>query len=420
MLDLRYIREHPDEVRAGVAKKRGDVSLVDAALDADRARREALREVERLRAEQNRASAEIPRLAGEERQRRIEAMREVSAHLKQLEPQLREAEERLTDALLRLPNLPHPSVPEGATEADNVPVRTWGEPPTFPFEALDHVEIGRRLDILDFDRAARVAGTRFYYLTREAVLLELALVRYALDVLIGEGFVPVYVPMMVRPEIWTGWNGGAAVDEQMTYAIKQDDLVLIGTAEGPLVGRHAGETLDDLPLRLAGISACFRREAGTYGRESRGLYRVHQFDKVEMVVLCRREESWAWHERMLAIEEAIVRSLGLAYRVVNICGGDLGDAAAKKYDVEAWMPGRGGYGETHSCSNTTDFQARRLGIRYRANGGTEYVHTLNGTAIATTRAIQAILENFQERGGSVEIPEVLRPYMGGIERIGPR
>lgn len=416
MLDLKFIRENSDLVRAGVRKKHRDVSLVDQVLEVDRRRREAVQEVERLRAEQNRASGEIPKLAAQARETRIGQMREVSTRLKALEPVLKELEAELNELLLGLPNLPHESVPPGKDEAENVPLRSWGDRPEFDFQPLDHLELGTRLGIIDMERGAKVAGSRFYYLRGAGVLLELALMRFGLDLLLTEGFTPVVTPFLMRPEILMGAYGGADLDTHQIYRIEEEDLVLIGTSEQTMAGMYKDETLDEgqLPLRLAGMSWCFRREAGSYGKDVRGIFRVHQFDKLEMFSFTTPEASWEEHEYLVSLEERFLQRLGLHYRVVVLCGGDTGTPSAKTYDLETWMPGRGGYGETHSCSNCTDFQARRLGIRVRRAKGSNYAHTLNGTAVATSRALVAVLENYQQQDGSIRVPEALVPYMNGL------
>lgn len=420
MVDLRSLREDPQTFREALRRRGWDPSLVDQALELDRSWREALREVERLRAQQNRASEEVARLAPEARGQKIAEVRELAARLKELEPEVRRRREELERVLLLFPNTPHPTVPDGVGEQDNVVVRTWGTPPRFDFEPKDHVELGLRLGILDFERAAKVSGSRFYYLLGKGALLEMALVRYALDRLLAHGFVPVIPPVLVRPEIITGAWGGATFDPQQTYRVAEDDLALIGTSEQSLAGFYRDEVLDAqrLPVRFAGISWCFRREAGAHGRETRGLYRVHQFDKVEMFSFAHPERSWEEHEFLVSVEEEILQGLGIPYRVVLLCAGDLGTASAKTYDLEAWMPGRGAYGEVTSCSNTTDFQARRLNVRFRERGRTEFVHTLNGTALATSRVLIALLENYQEPDGSVRIPEALVPYTG-FDRVEP-
>jgi seryl-tRNA synthetase len=422
VLDLKLIRENPELVRAGVRKKHGDPAQIDRILELDRRRRELIQEVEQLRAEQNRASGEIAKLKGAEREQRIGAMRRISDRLKAVEPDLRALEDDLDRAVRALPNLPHDSVPPGKDASENVTVRSWGSKPKFPFPPRDHVELGTRLGILDMERGAKVAGSRFYYLRGAGVLLEQALLRLGQDLLVAEGFTPVITPVLMRPELLIGAYGGAALDTHQIYRVEEEDLVLIGTSEQSVAGMYANETLEEsqVPLRLAGISWCFRREAGSYGKDVRGLYRVHQFDKLEMFSFTTPEASWQEHEYLVSLQERFLQRLGLHYRVVVLCGGDTGAPAAKTYDVETWMPGRDAYGETHSCSNCTDFQTRRLAIRLRRPGkGTVLAHTLNGTAVATSRALIAVLESFQQPDGSVSVPEALRPYMAGLTVMAP-
>ena len=424
MLDIKLIRQQPDVVRDALRVRGADVSLVDHILEVDKRRRELLQHIEALRAEQKRASAEIARRQGAEQESRIAAARDLSDRLRVQEAVLRAVEEELGPLLRALPNLPHASVPVGRDPSANVTVRTWGAPTAPGFPPRDHVDIGARLGMLDLERGAKVSGSRFYYLVGDGALLEMALIRYALDSVLARGFLPIITPVLVKPEVIMGAWGGPRLDPLQTYYIPEDDLALIGTSEHSLAAYYMDEILegDRLPIRLAGLSWCFRREAGSYGREIRGLYRVHQFDNVEMFSYCHPDRSGEEHEFLLSIEEAILQSLGIPYRVVVLCTGDLGLASAKTYDIEAWMPGRGEYGEVTSCSNTTDFQSRRLRVRFRAGrgGGTELVHTLNGTAIATSRALIAVLENYQQQDGSVRIPEVLVPYMGGREVLRAR
>ncbi len=423
MLDLKKIREQPDRFKAGLRKRGRAPQAIDDVLAADLRRRQLLGEIEKKRAEQNQASAEIARLTGQARDARIAEMRELSGRLKAIEPELTRIESEL-DLLVRgLPNQPDDAVPEGADSKDNIVVRAWGEPRAFDFAPLDHVELGTRLGILDFERGAKVSGSRFFYLRGDGVLLEMALVRLALDMLATEKFTLLETPMLVRTGVITGAWGGVTFDPQQTYKIEDDDLALIATSEQSLAAYHSGETLEaeTLPLRYAGISWCFRREAGSYGRDIRGLYRVHQFFKVEMFSYTHPDRSPDEHEALVALAERYVQALGLPYRVVLLCGTDLGQAMAKTYDLETFMPGRGDYSETHSCSNAGDFQARRLGIKFRegARGASEFVHTLNGTLIAPGRMLIAILENGQQPDGSVRLPDVLAPYLGGRTELRP-
>ncbi|MDR5702957.1 MAG: serine--tRNA ligase [Armatimonadota bacterium] len=423
MLDLNLIRRDPELVRVGLRRRQGDPGIVDEILEVDRRRRELQQEVDRLRRERKVQSEEIARLPEEEREVRRTGLRELSERLKGLEEQLALAEEELNRLLFKLPNLPSEDTPEGRDASENVPVRSWGEKPKFTFQPLDHVELGKRLGILDLQRGAKVSGSRYYFLKGTGVLLEMALIRLAMDLLVREGFTPVVPPMLVRQEMLIGAMGGDQLDTLQVYRIAEEDLALIGTSEHPMAAMFSEEVLEEeaLPIRLAGLSSCFRREAGSYGRDVRGIFRVHQFEKVEMFSFAHPDRSREEHEYLVSLQERFLQSLGLPYRVVSICAGDMGLPAAKQYDIETWMPGRGEYAETHSCSNCTDFQARRLRIRFRpkGHGGGAYVHTLNGTLMASTRTIIAILENFQQPDGSVRIPPVLVPYMNGIEVLTP-
>ncbi|HEX6845020.1 MAG TPA: serine--tRNA ligase, partial [Actinomycetota bacterium] len=375
---------------------------------------------EELRAEQNRASKEIGKAQGDEKQALIAQVAAVSGELRELEPRLADADAALTALLAATPNLPHDSAPDGSTEEDAVEIkRNHDAPPVFDFEVRDHVALGELLGVLDVERAVRTSGSRFVYLLGDIVLLQFSLMRNAMDVLIDEGLTPVIPPVLVREEAMYG-TGFLPADEVNIYRTDEDELYLVGTAEVPLAALHMGEIIDevDLPLRYAGYSTCFRREAGTYGKDMGGMFRVHQFDKVEMFVFTTPEASWEEHERLLAIEERIMGTLEIPYRVVNTAAGDLGGAAAKKYDIEGWLPGQAKYRELTSCSNTTDYQARRLQTRVRRpDGGLEVLHTLNGTATAIGRTLIAILENHQRADGSVEVPEHLWRYLPERARI---
>jgi seryl-tRNA synthetase len=371
--------------------------------------------VQELRAEQNRGSKDVVAArTPEDRQVLIEHLRQVSDELKALELQLASAQEELTAAAAKLPNILHESVPPGETEDDNVEVGRWGEPTQFEFQPKDHMELASGLGLIDVERGVRTSGARFAYLTGAAVRLQFALVQYALDFAAERGLVPVVPPVLVRQEplFWTGFLPGG--DEQL-YVTREDDLYLVGTSEVPLAALHAQEILEqeDLPKRYLGYSTCFRREAGTYGRDMRGIFRVHQFDKLEMFSFVMPEESWDEHERLRSWEEEWVRSLEIPYRVVNCCIGELSASNAKRYDIEAWLPGQGRYRELTSCSNTTDYQARRMECRVRLSDGNRPVHTLNGTLCAMPRTIIALLENGQREDGSVELPEVLGRYLPG-------
>jgi seryl-tRNA synthetase len=408
VLDLRLIREDPDGVRDALGR-RGDQALagLDAAIELDRRRRELLPELEGLRAEQNAANERIRAAADDQaRQAEIDAMRGVAARVKELDAQLTTTEDELQAALAPLPNLPDPTAAPGP---EDELVREVGQIPQFDFEPRDHLELAG--EMIDTERAARLSGTRFAYLKGPLVMVELALVRWALEKLEGHGFEPVVPPVLVRERALYG-TGFLPDTEQQIYTLPEDELYLTGTSEVALASLHDDEILDPehLPRRYAGFSPCFRREAGAAGRDTRGIFRVHQFDKVEMFSFIEPERSGDEHERILALEEEILTELGLPYRVVNIAVNDLGNSAAKKYDCEVWLPAQGRYRELTSCSNTTDYQARRLNIRTRADKRTRVVHTLNGTAVAVGRTIVALLENGQHADGSVALPACLQPF----------
>jgi seryl-tRNA synthetase len=423
VLDLKRIREDPQGVATALARRDHALSAqVQELLGADEQWRAATTSAERLRAEQKARSEEFgaARSRGEDAPELRAAMQELSAQVKQFAEQATSAKERLDGLVARLPNLPDPSAADGP---EDEPLRTVGEPPSFSFEPRDHLELAGQM--IDMDHGANLSGSRFAYLRGDLVMLELALVGWVLQKLRGKGFEPVIPPVLVRERALYG-TGFLPDTEQQIYALPEDELFLVGTSEVALASLHDGEILDAeaLPLRYAGFSPCFRREAGAAGKDTRGIFRVHQFEKVEMFSFVAPEESHAEHERILAIEEEILGELGLPYRVVNIAVTDLGNSAAKKYDCEAWLPSQERYRELTSCSNTTDYQARRLGIRTRGGGGagsgkgTQTPHTLNGTAVAVGRTIVALLENGQLQDGAVELPEVLVPY-GAPARLAP-
>jgi seryl-tRNA synthetase len=422
VLDLRRIREDPDGVRAALARRGpGSERSLEQVLLRDQEWRAATATAENLRAKQRAASENIAagKKAGADVSEALAEMKQMSADVKELTEQARASQERLQAALLPLPNLPDPSAAEGP---EDELIRAVGEVPSLGFEPRDHLELAGAM--IDMDRAANLSGSRFAYLKGDLVLLELALVKWALQKLRGHGFEPVIPPVLVRERALYG-TGFLPDTEQQIYHLPQDELYLIGTSEVALVSLHDGEILDGerLPLRYAGFSPCFRREAGAAGKDTRGIFRVHQFDKVEMVSFVAPEESADEHERILAIEEEILAELGLPYRVLNIAVGDLGSSAAKKYDCEAWLPGEGRYRELTSCSNTTDYQARRLNIRLRRERSesgqrTATPHTLNGTAVAVGRTLIALLENGQQADGSVELPEALVAH-GAPVRLPP-
>ena len=426
MLDIKLIRQDPELIRTSIRRRNIDASKadVDALLERDEQWREAGKRVNELRARRNELSSSIKKLDPKARKAAIEEVKGLKTELAEVETKVESlAAER--DALLRLmPNVLADDVPEGKTDEENLEVSRWGDVPSFDFEPRDHVELGQLTDTIDFDRAAKVTGSNFYYLKREAVLLEQALLAFAASKLVPEGFVPMATPDLARAEVLEGIGFAPRGPEKQVYNVEESDLCLVGTAEITVGGYHADEILsgDQLPLRYLGFSHCFRTEAGAYGRESRGLYRVHQFSKAEMFVLCTEDDSLAQHEALRDYEEQLLQALGVPYRVVNVCAGDLGAPAAKKYDIEAWMPGRKAYGEVTSCSNCLDYQARRLKIRYRpeAKASPKFVHLLNGTALAISRTLIAIYENNQRADGSIAIPEVLRPYLGGLGSIPAR
>jgi len=423
MLDIRYIRENVELIKEGARKKRMNVDI-DRLLEVDEQRRSLLRESERLKAEKNAASSEIASLSGDEKQLAIQRMRGVSEKIKELDAKLETVKEDFDSLMLLVPNPPDDDVPEGEDDGDNVELRRHGDLPDFGFEPLDHVELGELLDIIDIPRGVKLAGTRSYILKNEGVFLEYAVLMYALNRMRDLGFSPMIVPHLVKDIAMIGtayFPGG----EEQAYACERDDLFLIGTAEVPVTSYHYGEILDekDLPRHYCGISPCYRREAGTYGKDTKGLYRIHQFQKVEQVIVCKNdpEVSAKEHDFITANSEDLVRELGLPYRVVLVCTGDLGQPQKRKYDIECWMPSRNAYGETHSSSKFYDFQARRLKLRYRdSDGEIHYCHTLNNTYVATPRILISILECNQLKDRSVVIPEALRPFMGGMEVIEPK
>ncbi len=413
MIDLKVIESKPEEI-VRLLKKRGmEDPPIGRILELNEKRKNLIREVDSLRHLQNVTSREIQKNP-KDRDTLIMKMREIAPHLKTLEEELRLTEEELRGLMLTLPNLPHESVPEGRDESENLPIRYWGDPPSFDFPVKDHMDLGEALDIIDIKRAAKVSGARFYYLKREAVILEYALIQFVTRFLINEGFIPVLPPVLIREEVLYQLGYLPELDEQM-YRISTDELRLAGTSEHTVIPIFKDEVLDvkELPQRFISFSSCFRREAGAAGKDTRGILRVHQFDKLEMLSFSHPDRSWEEHEFLLSVEEKIMQELNIPYRVVLICAGDLGFPASKKYDIEAWMPGQNRYRETHSCSNCTDFQARRLNIRYRdEEGNLSYVHTLNGTALAIGRTLIAIIENNQRRDGSIKVPNVLTPYTG--------
>jgi seryl-tRNA synthetase len=385
-------------------------------------RNQLLQEIEALRHSRNfNAQAMKQKVDPEERQRLIEEGKTIKNRIAEQEQTLETLTADLNAELVKIPNLSHPDAPVGKGEEDNREIKRWGQPPNFTFPVKDHLQLAQELDLIDFETAARVSGPKFYYLKNEAVHLELALTRYALDILQGEGFVATITPDIAKEEVVEGIGFNPRGEESNIYLVEGTGTCLVGTAEITLGGYYAGQILDaeDLPIKLAGISHCFRREAGAAGQYSKGLYRVHQFSKVEMFIFCKPDQSDSMHQYLLDIEERIFQGLEIPYRVVDTCTGELGGPAYRKFDVEAWMPGRGekgDWGEVTSASNCTDYQARRLAVRFKEEGKNQFVHMLNGTAVAMSRAPIAILENHQQADGSVRIPEKLVPYTG-FDRI---
>jgi seryl-tRNA synthetase len=421
MLDIRRFRDDLDGLAAALARRGVPRGELERIRDLDERRRALITVGDELRARQKQMGREVGAARdADERQRLIAETKAISGRIDELEPEQQTIEADLHAALAALPNLPHPEAPDGDTDADAVEISRFGEQPTFDFDVRDHAEIGEALDLIDLPRGAKVSGSRFAFLKGQAVLLELSLVRYVMDLLVTKGLVPMIPPVLTRAEALYGTGFLPGTEEQL-YKVPEDDLYLVGTSEVPLAAYHADEILpgSDLPLRYAGFSTNFRREAGTYGKDTRGIFRVHQFDKVEMFSFCRPEDAEDEHARLRDTQIEILESLGLHGRVVDIPVGDLGASATRKYDCEVWLPGQQAYRELTSASNCTDYQARRLSTRFRDAEGedTQMVHTLNGTACAVGRTIIAVLENHQRADGTVGIPEVLQPYFGG-DRIG--
>jgi seryl-tRNA synthetase len=409
MIDSRLLREDPDLVRESL-RRRGSTIDLDAVIALEASARAKRQEAEGLRARQKEAGRLIATLSGPEKESAIEEVAELASAVKESTAEADRLAADFDRALLDVPNLVALDAADGHTEADSLEIRRTGNPRS---DGLDHATLGERLDIIDTARGAKVSGTRFGYVKGMGAMLEFSLVRWAMDHLVEAGFTPMIPPVMVREEALEGTGFFPEAREQV-YEIPKDELFLVGTSEVPLAAYHGDEILDmgALPIRYAGFSTCFRREAGTYGKDTAGIFRVHQFDKVEMFVFTTPDASAAEHDRLLGVEEALVQELELPYRVVNVAAGDLGASAAKKYDIEAWFPSEKAYREITSCSNTTDYQARRLKVRMKTEEGNQVLHTLNGTACALGRTIIAILENHQRPDGSVEIPEALRRYTG--------
>ncbi|MFC1700546.1 serine--tRNA ligase [Patescibacteria group bacterium] len=406
MLDIKFIRENIDKIKDGCRKKQVNCD-VDLLLEVDKKRRELLQKVEALKSEKNKLGRDDK-----------EKAKEIKISIKKIEPELEAVEKEFNNLMREIPNMPLDDVIEGKNDNDNKVLREQGEKPKFDFEPKDYLEIAEKLDIIDVERAAKVSGTRFGYLKDEAVLLEFALAQLALNVTKEYGFRPVIPPVMLKEKAMRGM-GYLDRGKDEVYFLEKDGLYLVGTSEQSIGAMYMNEVFEEeiLPLRYIGFSTCFRREAGAYGKDTKGILRVHQFDKLEMFSFCHPDKSKEEHTLFLEIEEKLMKLLKIPYRVINICSGDLGDPAAKKWDIEAWMPSSNEYRETHSTSNCTDWQARRLDIRYRGKDGLKFVHTVNGTAFAIGRIIIAIIENYQQEDGSIRIPEVLQKYIGGKQCI---
>lgn len=441
MLDIQYIREFADRVKLAATQKGLNPEVVDEVLRLDGKRREMLQVVEQIRSQRNELNT---KLKSGPQPSLIEQSKELKNKLQDLEPELKQIESTLHTMMLQVPNVPGEDVPVGPDASGNKQVATWGAKPQFDFTPKDHIELGVNLDIVDFDRGAKVAGFRGYYLKNQGVMMHLGLMRYALDKLVAKGFTPMIPPIVARKEAFVNSGHFPWGEQTEVYAVQSDkedqtlnddlahnyrfaelnlksDTYLAGTAEVPLVSYHANETLNesDLPKLYAGFSPCYRAEIGSYGKDTRGFYRVHEFMKIEQVILCKAdmEESLSWHEKLRAYAEEMLQDLGLPYQVLLMCTGDMGEPQVRKYDIETWMPGKGVYGETMSDSIMSDFQSRRANIRYRAKDGTiKFVHMLNNTALASPRILVALWENYQQADGSIVIPEALQPYVG-FDRI---
>ena len=424
MLDAQFISENLDAVKTN-CRNRNVSADVDRIVQLEQARKQGVQALQIVQQRQNEISKLIPKEKdAAKKQALIQEGKDLRASVGENEKKVKEVEDELHGLLMAIPNMTHPEAPVGTTPADNKVIRTWGELPRFDFPVKDHVALAESLNLVDFEAGAAVAGQKFYFLKNEAVLLELALVQYAFQKLLEKGYTPIITPDVARVDVLEGIGYMPRGPETQIYSLANTDLCLIATAEITLGGMHRNQIMEELqlPIKYVGLSHCFRTEAGAPGRDTRGLYRVHQFTKVEMFAFCTPDQSEGLHQELLAVEESIFQGLGLPYQVIDTCSGDLGGPAYRKYDLEAWMPGRGQngeYGEVTSTSNCTDFQARRLGIRFKSpkHKGTRFVHTLNGTAVAVSRALVALLENYQQADGSVAIPSALRKWIPGKEKI---
>jgi seryl-tRNA synthetase len=425
MLDIKLIRESPDLVRSNL-EKRGNpenLKMLDELIATDKQWRLNLTKLNELRHQRKQVTIEIAKLkkSGNDASSHMEKAKAVDVETTGVEKQVGLEEEKTRNYLMRLPNLLDESVPFGKDENDNVQVKTWGEIPKFTFPIKNHIDLALDLDLIDMERAGKISGSRFFFLKGQLALLDMALMHFAIHELTKKGYTPILPPYLMKKEAYEGVTALADFADVL-YKIEGEDLYLIATSEHPMAAMLMNEVLkeQDMPLKLAGMSTCFRKEAGAHGKDTRGIFRTHQFNKIEQFIFCKPEDSQKLHEELLQNAEDLLQKIGLPYRVVNVCTGDIGTVAAKKYDVEAWMPAQNGYREVVSCSNCTDYQARRLGIRYREKEGAPtkgVLHTLNSTAIATGRTIVAILENNQQEDGTINVPKPLQKYMADIERI---
>ncbi len=418
MLDINYIKENPKKVKEGIKKKGYEPEIVDRVLKVDETRRQLIAEVDKFRQERNKLVHE-----GEANfaKASLAKGKQIKEMLRRIEPDLKAVEEEFQNLLLQIPNLPADNVPEGKEEADNVEVKKWEKPKKFSFKPKDHLELGELLDLIDVKRASKVSGTRFGYLKNEAVILQFALIKFTFDFLQAEGFLSVIPPELIKKESMQGMGYLEHGGEEDMYLLEKDNLVLIGTAEQAIGPMHADEVFDskELPRRYLGFSSGFRREAGTYGKDTRGIFRVHHFHKIEMFSFANPKEGDKEHQYFLSLEENLVQALEIPYQITQMCTGDLGHPAARKYDLNCWFPAEKKYRETHSVSTCTDYQARRLNIKFRDGKKVDFVHTLNGTAFAIGRTILAILENHQQEDGSVLMPKLLQKYTG-FDKIKPK
>jgi seryl-tRNA synthetase len=425
MLDIKLIRENPELVKANLAKRGNPdvLEMVEELIKVDKAWRLNLTKLNELRHDRKLVTIEIAKLkkAAQEATDEFTKAEDIDVKIKIIEKIVTEQELKTHDYLLRLPNLLDDSVPLGKDSIDNVQVKTWGTIPEFTFPIKNHIDLALNVDQIDMERAGKVSGSRFFYLKNEVAMLDMALMSFAIEELSKKGYTPVIPPLLMNRKAYEGVTSLGDFEEVL-YKVENEDLYLIATSEHPMAAMLMNETLKeaDMPIKLAGISTCFRKEAGAHGKDTRGIFRTHQFNKIEQFIFCKPEDSAKLHEELLLNAEELLQKIGLAYRIVNVCTGDIGTVAAKKYDIEAWMPAQNGYREVVSCSNCTDYQGRRLGIKYREKEGAAprgFVHTLNSTAIATGRTIVAIIENNQLADGTIKIPEVLRKYMGNREKI---